>query len=537
MPTSGTPGRRRKPALSIPEAMDGIRADWGAARDSRLRRRRTGMVLQGSGADFHVRNEYDYLKIVEYARDFARNDPACGPFTARVVDNTVQGGFTPDPQTGERALNRELRDRWNEWTGDPRACDVTGKRTFGQQQRQAFRQRIEEGDNFALSLASGQVQWVEGHRARTPIGMQDTTVLGVELNPQRRPVRYWFTPDEIDPNQIAIPLTDLESYDAFDEMGFQQVFHVSTPTRFSQTRGMSAFAPLFDMFSMFEDINFANLVKQQVVSCITFFREREKDFVGGFAEPHGEESTEREGDSVKTLQGWAPGTELTGKPGERLSAYSPQVSTPAVQEQLRLVLTLIGVNLGCPLILALLEPGGSFSAYRGAMDQAKLGFQANQREFSEQLHAPLYARKIDEWADQDPRLYNYRNSLGSKYYRHRWDMPAWPYIDPVSDVQSDMLQFQNVLNSPRRIQGKWGRQWTDIASEYVSDVSYAIRRAMREAKRINDEYKPVPPVSWRDLLPLPMGTGATLSVSTQTQPPEGEQPGGTPSKPSEEDFK
>ena len=124
---------RRNPNLA--ESFAELRADYSAAKQSRFRRRRTGLNPLGSGADYHYRSEGDYLRIMEYARDMDRNDCIVGQTVDRAVGNEIQDGFCQTPQTGDRQIDRDLSARWDAWAADADQCDLAGEKTFWDQEQ------------------------------------------------------------------------------------------------------------------------------------------------------------------------------------------------------------------------------------------------------------------------------------------------------------------------------------------------------------------------------------------------------------------
>ena len=101
--------RRNGILPNLADAFEGARSDWNAARPSQYRRRRSGLSAMGSGADYHYRNESDYLKIVETARDFIRNDCIVSKGLDRVADQVQPDCFQVEPKTGDLALDAETR--------------------------------------------------------------------------------------------------------------------------------------------------------------------------------------------------------------------------------------------------------------------------------------------------------------------------------------------------------------------------------------------------------------------------------------------
>ena len=512
---------------NLASAFEGMRADYSAAKSSRFRRKRTGVSAAGSGADYHYRTEADFLKIMELARDMDRNDSIVGHIINRAVECTIHGGLSLDPQTGNAKLDTEISQRWADWSQNPDEFDVQGQMTFNQAEELTFRSQLVDGDILGLPLKEGQLQLVEAHRLRTPYGAAKSVVHGVELSQTRRRIRYHLTIDDIDPQGVVSKTAGFTAVDAYDADGNRQVFHIYDPKRVTQTRGVSAMVPIFDCLGMFEDINFAKLVQQQIVSCFAIFRERDAGWNGPQAAPIGPTSTEARSDgSVSTIEGIAPGLMLNGAPGEKLHGFSPNVPNSEFFQHVKLILTLCSINLGLPLCLALLDASETnFSGFRGALDQAKIRWKANQNNLKTQFHTPIYRWKLRQWMAEDD---NFRARMERKNvnpFGHVWNVPSWPYIEPNKDAQADITRLKGGLTSPRRLHAEKGCDSDQIARETVADNAYAIREAKREAAAINSEFQDNNPVHWRELISLPLPDGFTVSTSTgaDTAPQQGGQ--------------
>lgn len=503
-------------------SMVDARADYQAAKSSAYRRRRTGLNPQGSGADYHYRSEADYLRLIEQWRDFDRNDLVAGSLVDTACTAWLRSGFTPDPQTGDPALDIELWERWQEWGSDPELCDDAGEHTWPELERLTARALLGDGDCLHLPLVGGRLQMVEAHRLRTPHRTRRHVVNGVLLDPaSRRRLAYFLCPDDVDPLAPSPKLADMRQIASRDAEGFRQVFHVYRPKRCTQTRGVTSFAPLFDALGMFEDIQFARLVQQQVVSCFGVFRQTPLG-AGALGPPpqSGERTEETRADgSTRVIEGIAPGMDIRGRPGETLQAFSPNVPGTGFFEQTRLILQLVGVNLGLPLVLVMLDAKETnYSGWRGAIESAREGFRINQQRLIERFHRPVYLWKLRDWAAEDAALGRRAAQLGKQYFAHKWQTPEWPYIDPTKDVAADLTQLRNGLNSPRRIQAGHGRDHQEIAAETIEDNAYAIRAAVSAAKKLSAEVGET--IHWRELLFLPTPDGVQVALQPAVEPGE-----------------
>lgn len=481
---SKDPKMSRRGQGSLAESFNDIRASYAAARTSRFRRTRN-VPLQGAAADYHYSSEADWLKMLEYARDMDRNDAVVGPVVNRAVANEIQDGLLPDPDTGNLDVDRMIADKWREWAEDADACDVAGELNFHEMEKLVSRHVKIDGDVMALPLESGALEIVESHRCRTPRNTKRNVVHGVLLDRSRRHLEYWFTKDEIDPWKQVNRVSDTLAYPVRDEDGNRILFHVLHPKRVSQTRGVTAFAPVFDLLGMFEDTNYAKLVAQQIMSCFTIFRERDINFTSGDNPILGATTTETLSDGQsQTTVNLSPGLQINGLPGETYKFGNPSIPDPQFFEHLKFILTLVGINLGLPLVLVLLDAKETnFSGWRGAVDQARLGFRSNQRQLIARFHRPVYLWKVRQWAFENPQWERKKGVVS--LLKHKWNPPSWPYIEPMKDAQADALRLEKNLTSPRRLHAERGRDWSDVVDELVEDRAQLIERSIVRAQELS----------------------------------------------------
>lgn len=510
-------------APKLQAVFDGMRSDYQAAKTSRYRRRRTGVVPTGSGADYHYRTESDFFRLMEQARDFQRNDSLIGPLIHRAVENVVQTGFSLDANTGNAELDRILETNFSQWAGDPELCDLAGEATFYDLEQITLRQALVDGDIFALGTTGGQLELVESHRVRTPRNTKRSVVHGILLDSHRRRLEYWVTKDEIEPTRSLAKVSDINPVRVRDDDGFRHAFHVYDPQRISQTRGVTALAPCFDNAGMFEDILFARLVQQQVVSCFSVFRMQDER--AEQVAQRGERTTETLSDgSTRTIEGLAPGMELIGNPGETLEGFSPAVPNAEFFPFVRLVMQTLAINLGLPLQVLLLDPTETnFSGWRGALDQARIGWRRNQKWLQTKFHSPVYVWKVRQWIADDPGLARLAAQSGVDPFRHGWRTPRWPYVEPLKDAGADLLRVRNALTSPRRLHAEHSADWDEVSEEIVTDNALAIARAKAAAKQINAQHADGQAVHWRELLSLPTPDGVQVDLSVaadETEPEE-----------------
>ncbi|HYE19922.1 MAG TPA: phage portal protein [Tepidisphaeraceae bacterium] len=486
---------------AVHQAFTDIRADYAAAQPSRFRRTRRNL---GGNADAHYYSEAKFLEMREYVRDMDRNDAIIGQAIDRAVANQIQGGFTLEPQTGDAKLDADLWARWDDWANDPEQCDLAGEHTFYNMEWHATRAELLDGDIFANLTDGGQVEMIEAHRCRTPDNTKRNVVHGVLLSDTRRREEFWFTSKDIDPSVRLSRVGDIVPYPVRDAEGNRTVCQVYNPTRISQTRGVTALHAVFDICGQFEDLNFAKLVQAQMVSCIGGFIERTADFQLG----EREEETQSDG-TTATIEGLSPGQILRGRPGEKFTTVSANVPNSEYFPHVKLLLQMIGLNLGLPLVLVLMDASETnFSGWRAAVDQARLGFKCGQQQRKIRFHRPVYLWKLREWMRRDPALRAAATRDGINLFAHKWNSPKWPYIQPEIEAEADQKRKQYLLVSPSGLQAERGGDFDDVVAETVRDNGGAIVAAIAKAQEIQ-QATGEKSVTWRDILFLSKDTGGT----------------------------
>lgn len=513
------------------------RCDYHMAnRTNAQQRYKKGVPTQGAGADFHYRGDFDWLWMSELARDLYRNNMILGSITDRAIENTLQGGFVYDPDTGDKRLDQDLKQWWEDESQDPTRCDPAGELTFSEQEEIVLRDTIVAGDIWALPLEDGTVDLIEGHRVRSPSRKtRERIVHGVEFVPgskSRRRAAIWVLKDQIDPHkQNGILKGDLDPYLYWDDDGELAVFHVRFTKRVKQTRGITAYAPLFDVSGYHDDCQFLKMVQQRAASLFVFVRKRMQHFDPAYLAAEQQIGVDVSRDlrqeyetNRRQYREVAAGGTLEGLPGEDITPWSSNIPNAEFFAHSRMLLTFMGVNLGMPLVMSLMDASETnFSGYRGAIDQARMGFRANQRRLMRRFHVPYLRFKLFKRAENDPafarqleRSRNPRTRLD--VFRHKWNPPAWPYIEPGKDAAADVIRLANGLACPSRVYAERGLNYEVEARKAVDEFSgsyeYALQRALQLKAKFTEIEHVDPHVLALTFAKMPMPERTQISVST-----------------------
>lgn len=489
-------------AKQFDEQFAEFKASYFAASNGRYLPTPPGISPMGSGADYHYRTENEYLRMLERARFFDRDNMVVGQGVTRVVANILQEGFTFDPDTGDEGLDTEWKLRWREWAESPELCDFEGEKCFQDFEQAAMRNVIVDGDAIPLLTNRGSIQWKEAHHLRNPFGVfnSDKIVHGVELNAGRQRVAYWITADQINPLQNVTPSNNFRRIPKRDSEGFLNCLHLYDPKRMSQTRGVTAFAPSVVPIQYHEDLQFATLLKAKVASFIAIFREYDVDAKVQSGRQGGSRTTESLVDgSSRVVERTGLAQQITGDPGEKLTGFAPNVPNQEFFPHMSMILGIVAINLDLPLVVFLLDPSRTnFSSWRGAIDQSRMRFKQRQDWLRRNFHDPVLRWKVREWIASDPALRNLPSTVNP--YGHTWKRPKWAYIEPLKDAQADDLRISRNLESASAVVAESGRDWDEVSSAIVDDRAKLIVKAIERADAINKQFEAIAPnVNWRDL--------------------------------------
>lgn len=522
---------------TVMDTLSSFRGQYSAGVENRFRRNRSQL---GGSADTHL-TPFQLWRVREYVRDMDRNDPVVGQLVDRACDNIVGEGFILQVSTGDKGLDQTLEDIFNAWAHDAAKCDSRRQHNLDAMGWLAKRHEFVDGDIFGLPLSAGPLQMMEAHRCGANQATLSDVVHGIKIDSMDRPQEYRFS--KLDSHVYHTQYSaEFEPVAAYDSEGNPNVFHVFSATRFSQTRGVPAFMAVFDHLSMLDDVNFAKLVQQQVVSCIGLFIERDKDFKFKIDAKLGsrDESLLDDDSTTRQLEKLRPGLVVKGRPGEKATSMLSNVPNAEYFDHVRLILRIIGAQLGMPLTLTLLDTHDTtFHGYRGELNEARKGFRRRQNNLADKFYSPVYRWRTRVMLKEILRAAPSAHKLlqTGAIWKHKWMRPTWQYIDPSKDAQSDVVQLNNLLESPRSLHASRGRDFGDIVIETVEDNGSMIEAAIVEAERINKLLVSanMPTITWREIL-QPLVSQQSIQISAnegdagggETKPAD--KPAGKPAK-------
>lgn len=504
------PKVRRGKALAL-GTLHRAKADYSALSESRFTRKRLGLPYAGADADWHFRTDANHLKSIELARDLGRNDPFIIPLVDRAADNLIQNGFTLQPTTGDSALDQDLLADQVEWAINPDLVDAKGELSFSELEWLTARHDIEDGDMIHVPRPDGALMSFEAHRLRKPNSTRRNVVLGVLLDGNRKRQEYWITKKDVGLSGTIARTSDVEAISVRDADGFRQIFHTMHFRRVSQTRGVTALLPLINLATQVDDAQFAKLIQQVVASCFVMVEEEELSGSGGKPSATGAEDTEYLDDGEEfTLEDIAPAMRYIAKPGRKVKGFSPDIPNPEFFPHIKLCVQVMCLNLGLPYIVGWLDAEATnFTGWRGALDQARIGWRCQQQSLMTRFHQPIHRWRVHRRMKRDAALRKVAAKSKINVFSHEWLPPPWRYVQPLQDTQVDLMRWRSGMISPRRLFAERNLNWKTVVSETIEDNALAIEDAIKVAERLSKATGQ--DIQWRDVLYLPTPEGVKLT--------------------------
>ena len=371
------------------------------------------------------------------ARYLEKNSDIAQAAVGGIVRNVIGTGIKPQARTGDEKLNKRIEMLWAEWC-EAGNCDITGQQDFTEMQAMLLRRKIYDGEilvkkvfsrnrRFPLQLQVVKSDLLTQYMLYAP-KTNNIIRSGIELDEHLKPLAYWIdkkTPD---------------GYVAYDpeRIPADEIIHLWTRTQPDQVRGMSDLAPMIKRMKDVHDYLDAETVAAKIAACFSLFITQDSvpTNVGRFNNVQDSEG--------KQLQSIRPGMIKYLNPGEKVDTAQPSRSTTSAKDFVNIQSRLAGAGLGLSYELMTRDFNqSSFSAARqGALEDRKT-FEPLQDYMSSHLCNPIYR----EWLDscviagllKIPDYFQNRE----KYQAVEWVAPGWSWIDPVKEVNADILAIQN----------------------------------------------------------------------------------------------
>ena len=381
------------------------------------------------------------------SRDLDRRNAWANNAVEAFVSNAIGTGIVPKWKDPEARV--KLEEPWLRWTDE---SDASGLCDFYGQQALAARTTLVAGEVLARfrprRLTDGltvplQIQLLEPEHL--PLTKNEDLSegrkirWGIEFDPIGRRAAYWLYREHPGERPMFFPSLDITRVPA------TEVVHLFKPIRPGQHRGQPWLAPVVLQLHELEQYDRAELVRKGMCSMFAFF---ERD-LGGNATALLSETGENDSDGVTPIQGVEPGSYIQLPYGKTIE--SPQFSDLDGMYSVFLTWQLRKAAAGLGVTYEQLTGDYEKVTYSSAR-AAILEFRRRCETFQHLVMVYQFCRPVLKAFVEaavlagivDARDYKRRPKA---YLDVEWSPPKWPWVDPLKDIQAEVLAINNLLKS------------------------------------------------------------------------------------------
>lgn len=425
-------------------SLDVVRSYDGAMRG----RRTAGWRSTNASANVAIKGALPTLRA--RSRDVVRNTWWGSRVKTTVVSHAVGAAIMPKPQTGNAALDRKIKKAWAKWA---KSCDREGQLNFDGLLALAAGCIVESGEVLGhmvpVRLASRDVVPLElqllepdhldvGRDRASGDAIIDQ---GVEYNDAGKRVAYWLLPVHPGARGLAMPRASVR-------VAAADMLHAYRKDRIGQGRGVPWVAPVLLKGRDIADLEEAIVVKSRVEACqagIVKTTEASRTLADRVTTDQGPSGRSRR------IEAMSPGMVHYLEPGEEFTAFTP---TSSIQFDAVLKSNWLTLAAGCGITYDQLTgdlSGANFSSLRAG----KIEFRRFIEQFQWHTLVAMFLTPLwDRWVEvaQDAGILP-RRAAG---YPVEWIMPAVEPIDPLKDMQADVLAVRTGRMTWNHFVAAWG---------------------------------------------------------------------------------
>lgn len=366
------------------------------------------------------------------------------------IDREIIGMTAAQAQKLEKQIERE----WKLWAESP-DCDIERIDNFFELQQLAFLNWLMSGDCLVVLPVKPRinqpydlrVQLVEADRLSSPDycdSWDNKIVGGVEVDKDGEVIAYHIS----DQHPLSGEVTDykwhrVEAYGA--KTGRRNVLHIMCRERIGQRRGVPFLAPVIESLKQLGRYTDAELVAAVVSGMFTVFIEKEdasSDEAIGSMIPEEEQIDAADESSLEL----GPGAVMDLNPGEKVHDSNPGRPNSNFSMFVEAICQQIGASLEIPYELLVKRFNASYTASKGALEEAWKMFRMYRAWLAADFCQPIYEEWLAEAVAKkriDAPGFFTDPLIRKAYCKAEWNGPAKGMLDPVKEVTAAEKRVAN----------------------------------------------------------------------------------------------
>lgn len=411
------------------------------------------------------------------ARDLVRNNPWADNGVTAWAANCVGTGIRPRSEVEDAETRAQLHELWRRWVCQ---CDADGALDFYGQQAMAVRAVVESGEIFVRLRPRG-VRDARGAGLTVPLQLQmieaDQVPLHLTRTEGRNRIVAGVEMDQIG-RRVAYHMFGAHPGDPLTPFGggttrrvpAESVIHVFLPERPGQVRGMSWFASVLLKLRELDLYEDAELVRKKTAAL----------FAGFITQPHDEEMpAPLAGDQSRAVDGDAAaedearleaGTMQVLRPGEEVNFSSPADVGGTYEVFLKQQLHAVAAGIGVPYEALTGDLSQvNFSSIRAGLIEFRRRCLMFQRQvINHQLNRVVWREFVRQAVLSGALPSLSPVEFDEVVSKVRWIGQGFEYVQPLQDVQADLMAARAGFDSRDQIIAKKGGDPEQLDAEIAA---------------------------------------------------------------------
>jgi len=404
--------------------------------------------------------KYHRKELIKQSRWFYNNNEIYRGLIDRAVSYIVSNGFTLQIKTDNAGFNQKVEQGL--WKPFMRRPEIRGLLSGSEVAQMILREVILCGDNPAYKTNKGVLQLFEAEQLDG--GRQSAT--GVETDRYNRPMRFWLSPYG---EHGGIKTHQAVKFDP------SQILFVTNPDRPSATRGIPAMQAAFPMLHRINDICDSEAIAWQLLArlAVSINRENAEQKAWMQSKENPNNASDTSGQLATRLTELSYALMFHANPGEEIKGIDHNIPGKNFSESLRMFLRLLGLPLGLPLELVLLDwTRSNYSQSRAVLEQAYQMFLFWQAKMEDFFYVPLVEWKMDQWRQSN--LLGNRKQIPFAFIR-----PTFPWIDQLKEAQAKASMVEHCFMTHAEVCKSRGQDREEVVTMREKEIREAIAIAQK----------------------------------------------------------
>jgi lambda family phage portal protein len=406
-------------------------------------------------------NERDRESLIEQSRDFMRNNAIYSGMVEQMVTRTVGNGFKLQVKARSKGQADKIEKLWADWFRRP---EIRGISSGAEVARMIMRELVVCGDVAALKLNKSLIQLFEAEQIA---GGGKQYKQGIARDDMGRPSSFalakYNTRGVIDKRSPT-------------KINAKDVVYLTQPLRPSQIRGVPACQAAFPMLHRINDVCDSEAISWQMLSRLAIAINRKDAAIQAYEESREDpvkDDSELDGDLATRLSELDYALIYHAEPGEEVKGIERNIPGVNFSESLRMFLRLLGLPLGLPLELILLDwTRSNYSQSRAVLEQAYENFRQWQEKIRDFFFQPLFEWRLAAWRSN--------TAIGKAgKVEATWITPTWPWIDQVKETEAQAEKVERGFTTHAAVCKALNSDRDDVVAGREAEIRDAIERAKK----------------------------------------------------------